>query len=88
MQTQPHHEVMVLEVIVRRSVTVLPRILQVLSRRGITLETLQTTYLGADTAVLQMSVVAPLKWHGSIAGLITKLVDVQKVTGPGAPLYV
>lgn len=64
---------------VRNTITVLPRCLQVLSRRGFMLVSLRTDDSG-DTALLRILVVGPKHWHAAVPELLSKLVDVQSVT--------
>lgn len=64
---------------VQQNVTVLPRCLQILSRRGFILTTLTTEQLPDGEARLVCSAEGPRDWHDAIPGLLEKLVDVRSV---------
>jgi acetolactate synthase regulatory subunit len=68
-----------LDIEVTQNVTVLPRILQILSRRGIILESISTEQIDDLTAVLHCSLLAPTTWHDPIGPLLLRLVDVKDV---------
>ena len=70
-------ELLHLSITARQNQTVLPRCLQILSRRGFTLLALETTRIDDIFVSLEISCTGPARWHISIVGLLEKLVDVQ-----------
>lgn len=62
------------------SITVLPRVLQILSRRGYRLLDLSTRTEAPETARMICRVEGPAHWHPRIGALIDKLIDVHSVT--------
>lgn len=70
---------MFFEIVAERSISVLPRVLQVLSRRGFLVEELSTENLPRGMCKLSCTVSGPAHWHKSIPGLLGKLVEVQSV---------
>ncbi|MDB5181808.1 MAG: hypothetical protein JWP13_571 [Candidatus Saccharibacteria bacterium] len=65
---------------VRQSVTVLPRCLQNLSRRGYIVLELSTKTVDATTAKLTMTIEGEQRWHSALPHLLSRLVDVEDVT--------
>lgn len=65
------------------SVTLLPRILQILSRRGFTLMELRTSATPDDNddapIELNMTIKGDTKWKNSLPSLISRLIDVVDV---------
>lgn len=74
---QPH--LLQLDITARQNVTVLPRILQVLSRRGVILHGLHTQKLDDRTVLLRCIIETPVAWRHSLPSLLVRLVDVQSV---------
>lgn len=70
---------MELQLTVRQNTTVLPRILQVLSRRGFTVTSLQTNGPANETC-LSMTVLGPAKWEHALPQLLLRLVDVHEAS--------
>lgn len=68
------------EVVAKKTVTVLPRILQVLSRRSFLLEELSTEALPDGMVRLSCAASGPVRWFESLPGFLEKLVDVKSVT--------
>lgn len=69
-----------LQLTVKPNTTVLPRCLQILSRRGYMLIDMKTEVKSNGDAVLLCHVSGPASWHQSIGGLLLKLTDVKAVT--------
>jgi acetolactate synthase regulatory subunit len=69
-----------LRVTARQSVTVLPRCLQILSRRGYILTELTTEPVDDSTVVLTLAVEGQARWHDSIVNLLSRVVEVDDVT--------
>lgn len=65
-----------LRLTVQQGVTVLPRILQILSRRGFTLTDLTTKPHANGTATLLLTTVGDSHWHDAVPHLVSRLVDV------------
>lgn len=78
----PQHECssVMLVVTVKNNVTILPRLLQILSRRGVTLTELRTETLSESRAKLHCTLMVPEQWHSSLSSLLLKLVDVEAVS--------
>lgn len=68
-----------LQLTVRQGVMVLPRCLQVLSRRGYQLTVLQTRQGDDGDAVLYMTIEGNIRWHKDIAALLERVIDVRFV---------
>lgn len=68
-----------LDITARQNVTVMPRILQVLSRRGVILHGLHTKKLDNHTVLLHCILETPVAWQHSLPSLLVRLVDVQSV---------
>lgn len=64
----------------RPTVTVLPRCLQILSRRGYRLTQLSAEEQRDGLETVHLVAVGPSRWHPAIPNLIARLVDVQTVT--------
>lgn len=60
------------------NVMMVPRILQILSRRGYRLTKLETTQTDGQT-LYRCRVEGEERWQASMAGLIAKLPDVERV---------
>ena len=74
-----------LTVVGKQGVTLLPRCLQVLSRRGCMVTKLTTEPAADDQLVrLRLDVQAPTKWEVALPGLIERLHDVEAVSSGGA----
>lgn len=71
-----------LHILVLQSVTVLPRCMQILSRRGFTLLRLDTEHAADGLAVLRCTVRGPERWHDQLTSLIERLTDVVSVQRP------
>jgi acetolactate synthase regulatory subunit len=74
-----HSQDLKLRITVKQSQTVLPRCLQILSRRGCTLLELSTEDLGNGAVVLHCVISAPPQWRVALPALLEKSVDVKKV---------
>jgi acetolactate synthase small subunit len=61
------------------TVTVLPRVMQILSRRGYILQELQTSEISTHLSEVRCTVVGPVHWHDAIGPLLERLVDVRSV---------
>lgn len=72
----PTRTTLYLNITVAQNVTVLPRILQVISRRGLILTSLVTTPQQDGSSVLACTVQTPERWQGTIAPLLERLHDV------------
>ena len=70
---------MTLRLEVQQSTTVLPRCLQILSRRGFVLTHLKTTETDTS-AVLMLTVRGPVRWQQALPRLLSRLVDVNAVS--------
>jgi acetolactate synthase regulatory subunit len=68
-----------LSLTVMQNSTVLPRCLQVLSRRGYVLCKLDTIPMGNGQAQIHMTVIGDATKHQSIPGLLARLIDVVEV---------
>lgn len=68
-----------LDITVVHNVTVLPRMLQVISRRGMVMTKLSTDQIAGGRAVLHCSIESPVRWHKTIAPLLERLIDVESV---------
>ncbi len=68
-----------LRIQVKQNVTVLPRILQVFSRRSIVMRDLMTNDLRGGRAELWCTIQTTSKWEESIPDLLSRLVDVENV---------
>lgn len=79
MNTSDNEETLDLLLTVRQSVTVLPRCLQILSRRGFVLTKLVTEKTKEGDTVLHFTVSGPKRWHKQLVRLLERLVDVDKV---------
>jgi acetolactate synthase regulatory subunit len=64
---------------VRQSVTVLPRCLQILSRRGFTLLELSTEPTDGGFAKLTMVVKGNRSWHSALPHLLQRVIDIKEV---------
>jgi acetolactate synthase regulatory subunit len=80
MATVNDTETLELQLTVRSSVTVLPRCLQVLSRRGFVLLELSTEQTENAQMVLHCTINGPVRWHEPLVRLLERLVDVERVT--------
>jgi acetolactate synthase regulatory subunit len=68
-----------LKITVRQNRTVLPRCLQLVSRRGFVLKALLTQQRQPAIAQLHCTLYGPTRWHGSIPLLLNKTTDVLAV---------
>lgn len=67
-----------LKITARQHTTLLPRCLQILSRRGFILEELHTRV--EDThIILSISLMGPTKWHAYIPNLLARLYDIDEI---------
>jgi acetolactate synthase regulatory subunit len=64
----------------RRSTTVLPRCLQILSRRSYILTGLRSTWPDDSTIVMECTLTGPERWHAAVVSLLERVIDVQAVT--------
>jgi acetolactate synthase small subunit len=78
--THNHKTTMTLYVTVRQSITVLPRCLQILSRRGYKLLDLTTEPIDDSVARLKMVVEGYSSWHDALPHLLHRIVEVDEVT--------
>lgn len=62
------------------SLTLLPRCLQILSRRGFLLTDVTTENVSDVAVILHLAVVGPLRWHQPIVSLLGRVVEVSAVT--------
>jgi acetolactate synthase regulatory subunit len=69
-----------LKLTVRQSVTVMPRCLQILSRRGYIVNKLLTEPIDDTSAVIRLSVIGQQRWHTAIPHLLSRIVEVENVT--------
>ncbi len=67
-----------LELTIRPGVTVLPRCLQILSRRGFILTKLTSRRQPGGLIILECIVEGPKRWHTPIITLLERLTDVEK----------
>lgn len=74
-----HNPNLHLKITAAASHTVLPRCLQVLSRRRFTLKALLTRDLSPSQIEMHCTVQGPLHWHDSLPGLLTKTAEVYNV---------
>ncbi len=56
--------------------SVLPRCLQILSRRGFMLTELQTEQFGTSQIIMHCTLLGPDRWHSSLIPLLERVVDV------------
>ncbi len=84
MTTEAAQAIKLYAITARHNHTLLPRILQILSRRGCTLIRLDTQPIGGDMARLNCTIQAPERWHGSLPGLLLRLIDIESVEVFGA----
>lgn len=68
-----------LRITVNQNKTVLPRCLQILSRRGFVLKALLTYEISPAIAQLHCAVQGPERWHEVLPQLLSKAVDVLAV---------
>lgn len=69
-----------LQITAEQSVTLMPRIMQILSRRGLVLIRLRTIPdENTNMVTLRLIVRGELRWHSSLPELIRRLVDVIDV---------
>jgi acetolactate synthase regulatory subunit len=68
-----------LRLTVRQGVTVLPRCLQVLSRRGYILTGMTSRKAGATVSVLSLTLEGADRWHAAIPHLLSRIIDVDEV---------
>jgi hypothetical protein len=73
---RPENSTAVLVLTVRPGITVLPRCLQILSRRGYMLTALRTTELSTSTTQLTLTLTGPPHWQAALPNLMTRLVEV------------
>ena len=67
------------ELTVEDSTMVVPRMLQVLSRRGFVLRSLSTDQLDDGILKLQCTVEGAAQWEKTLPGLLHKLVEVHSI---------
>ena len=67
----------------KQGVTLLPRCLQVLSRRGCIITKLETESATNGAVMLRADVQAPAKWQSVLPGLLERLHDVESVHAGG-----
>lgn len=67
------------KITVWRSVTVFPRILQVLSRRGCIVESMCSDQNGENESVITLRVSGDPRWYTPLPDLLRRIVDVQDV---------
>lgn len=63
----------------RQGVTLLPRCLQLLSRRGFIVHEIRTNPLGNHKVEIFLSAEGDSKWNAAVPHLISRLVDVDSV---------
>ncbi len=63
----------------KQNVTLVPRILQILSRRGYTLEELKTIQISGTDIRLKLMASGDPRWHDQLIRLIGRLIDVTTV---------
>lgn len=67
----------------RQGVTLLPRCLQVLSRRGYIIQNIRTDDNPDGSVTLHITARGPDRWHNAVPDLLNKLTDVTDVRTEG-----
>ncbi len=68
-----------LDIVAEDSISLLPRVLQILSRRGCLVREISTDQLENGRIQLTCYIEAPEQWTPALPGLIRRLIDVDTV---------
>ncbi|HEX8182267.1 MAG TPA: hypothetical protein VF575_01545 [Candidatus Saccharimonadales bacterium] len=81
----PANTTCTLVITAKDTMTVLPRCLQILSRRGCKLTALTTGTLPNAEVVMRCTILAPGRWQEPLIKLLERIVDVRHVELETAP---